>query len=72
MIQLLESGAMREVAPGTYLLQKEIPRFPAELSEPPHVRIVIGRGVPVPRGKPGRTRVFLLETGACISGAHCQ
>ncbi len=70
LIQLMESGALSVLSDGTFSIDKPIARFPAGLNGGHSVRFVLRRGVPMPAGNPGHSRVLIEETGAC-AGSRC-
>jgi hypothetical protein len=62
LIQLLQSGALKRVGNGEYLIQEKI-RLPAGLYGGYSVKFLLLRGVPKPDGDPGHSTVISEETG---------
>ncbi len=53
--------------PGELKIVKKL-RFPAGLSGGHSVAFILGKGVPMPEGSPGHSRVVSEETGQIIAG----
>lgn len=71
VLQLVAMGALRPANNGSYVIEKPIARFPAELHGAHHVNFILGKGVPMPKGTPGHSAVLSEETGECLSGSKC-
>jgi len=69
LVQLLESGALKQNRAGEYVVQKKT-RFPAGLHGGHSVKFLVPRGVPVPDGDPGHSCVIVEETRES-KGATC-
>lgn len=65
--QLVASGAVVRTFGGRYRVTKEIPRFPPGLYGAHAVTFVIARGVKLPPGNPGHSRVY-VEDPASLNG----
>ncbi|MEO1315495.1 MAG: hypothetical protein AAFW01_02735 [Pseudomonadota bacterium] len=72
LLQLIQSGAIRQIDRESYVVEKPIPRFPAGLSGAHSVRFILAEGVPMPVGDAGHSTVVSAETGECLSGARCR
>jgi Ca2+-binding EF-hand superfamily protein len=68
LIQLVQSGALRQNRGREFLIQKKI-RFPAELNGAHAVKFLLLRGVPEPEGDPGHSEVISEETGLPLKKA---
>lgn len=66
LLQLVLDGRARFTRDGVYLIEQEIPRFPAGLNGAHSVRFMLGEGVAMPGGSPGHSSVFSAETGKCL------
>ena len=60
LVQLLESGALRQNRAGEYIVQKPM-RFPAGLHGAHSIRFLVLRGTPVPDGDPGHSCVSVED-----------
>ncbi|MEM6357119.1 MAG: hypothetical protein AAF844_15775 [Pseudomonadota bacterium] len=72
LLQLIQSGAIRQIDRESYVVEKPIPRFPAGLGGAHRVRFILAEGVPMPAGSAGHSTVISAETGECLSGALCR
>ena len=68
LIQLMHAGAVTRDDEGDFIIQQKI-RLPAELHGGHKFRVPAG--VPEPDGDPGRTCVWLEETGSAMAGSRC-
>ncbi len=66
ILQLMKEGKIEQLSDGAYKIIKPIPHFPPGLSNTNGVRFILAKGVPVPEGNPGRSRVYSEETGQCV------
>lgn len=62
LIQLLQSGALRQNRRGEYIVTRKI-RFPAGLNGAHSVTFLVMNGVPFPDGDPGHSCAVVEETG---------
>lgn len=69
LAQWIGKGAIRQVSGGLRVVAP-LPRFPPQMGGAHAVRLVLGRGVPMPAGDPGHSCVVVEETGAS-TGAIC-
>jgi Ca2+-binding EF-hand superfamily protein len=60
LVQLLESGALKQNRAGEYVVQKKM-RFPAGLAGAHSVRFLVLRGTPLPDGHPGHSCVTVED-----------
>jgi Ca2+-binding EF-hand superfamily protein len=60
LVQLLESGALKQNGAGEYIVQKKT-RFPAGLAGAHQVKFLVLRGVPLPDGHPGHSCVTMED-----------
>jgi len=67
LLQLLLDGSLRYTRDGVFVIEKEIPRFPAGLGGAHAVRFLLAEGVTLPEGSPGHSEVISAETGECLS-----
>ena len=72
LLQLIREGAVEFTRDGFYLIKKDIPRFPAGLAGGHSVKFMIAKGVKMPKGSPGHSKVYSEETGQCIIGVLCR
>ncbi len=68
LLQLLADGALTVTSDGYYLINAAISHFPAGLAGAHSVRFILGKGVPLPGGKPGHSSVIDEATGECRIG----
>ena len=71
LVQLLESGALKQNRSGEYIVQKKT-RFPAGLAGGHAVRFVVLRGVPVPDGDPGHSCVTVEDQTSARKFEPCR
>jgi len=69
--QLVKSGAVTLTADDYYVVEKDIPGFPAGLHGADAVRFIIARGVKMPPGDPGHSKVFVEDMASCPQGQSC-
>jgi Ca2+-binding EF-hand superfamily protein len=60
LLQLLQSGSIRNVGHSTYLIQAPIARYPAGLAGAHAVHFILADGVPPPAGNPGHSQIITL------------
>jgi Ca2+-binding EF-hand superfamily protein len=60
LVQLLESGALKQNREGEYVVQKKM-RFPAGLAGAHSVKFLVLRGTPLPDGNPGHSCVTVED-----------
>lgn len=72
LLQLMRTGALKRTKDGYFLIRKPIPRFPAGLAGAHGVKFILGKGVAMPAGGGGHSRVYSEMTGECLKGAECQ
>lgn len=65
LAQLLEAGALTVNRRGEYLIHRKI-RFPADMRGAHSEKFLLLRGVPVPDGGPGHSKVVSEETGELL------
>jgi len=70
LIQLMESGAIEKNRQGEFLVKRKI-RWPAGLPGMIDAKFLILKGVPLPDGDPGRSRVASEDTGDLICKGRC-
>ena len=71
LVQLLESGALRQNRGGEYIVQKPM-RFPAGLHGAHSVKFLVLRGTPVPDGDPGHSCVVVEDQNSERKFAPCR
>lgn len=62
LVQLVATGALEPLGGDDFRIAKPIPHFPAALGNA--VRLLLGRGIPMPSGSAGRACVIDEVTGA--------
>ncbi len=72
LIQLIAEGKMKRTSDGYFHIIKPVARFPAGLNGAHSVKFLIGKGVPMPKGSPGHSSVYMEETGQCAAGMRCR
>jgi Ca2+-binding EF-hand superfamily protein len=71
LVQLLESGALKQNRAGEYIVQKKT-RFPAGLAGAHSVKFLVLRGVPVPDGDPGHSCVTVEDQTSARKFEPCR
>lgn len=69
--QLVKSGAVTLTSDDYYIVEKDIPGFPAGLHGSDAVRFIIAKGVKMPAGDPGHSKVFVEDMASCPQGQSC-
>ncbi len=67
LLQLLLDGRLRYSRDGVYIVEQNIPRFPAGLFGAHSVKFMIAEGVEMPGGTPGHSSV-ISQDGDCLAG----
>jgi len=74
LVQLLSSGKIEYRGRDnsyvySYFIHETFPRFPAGLAGAQSVKFILGKGIEMPSGDIGHSRVYSEETGECLKGA---
>jgi len=66
IIQLMGEGRIERLSDGFFLIKKPIPRIPPGLAGGHSAKFLLGKGVPLPGGKIGRSCIVSEETGKML------
>ena len=66
--QLVASGHLKKLEGRSYHIVKPIAHFPARLTGAHSVDFILGKGLDIPDGSPGHSKVYSEDTGEIIKG----